>query len=83
MEAITISPITHDGILLFACTFCYGHVKFSLYQLQQTLESLFTERMKIFPFRPFAINTVFEQKATYKECDTFIVTVQLCNCISL
>ena len=32
MEAITISPLTHDGILLFACTFCYGHVKFSLYQ---------------------------------------------------
>lgn len=58
MEAITISPITHDGILLFACTFCYGHIKFSLYQQQQTLESLFTERMKIFPFRPFALSPI-------------------------
>ena len=59
MEAITISPITLDGILLFACTFCYGHVKFSLYQQQESLVSLFTERMKIFSFRLFAINTVF------------------------
>ena len=59
MEAITISPITHDGILLFACTFCYEHVKFSMYQQQGSLVSLFTERLKIFSFRLFATNTVF------------------------
>ena len=59
MEAIMISPITHDGILLFLCTFCYGHVKFSLYQQQESLVSLFTERMKIFSLRLFAMNTVF------------------------
>ena len=59
MEAITISPITQDGILLFACTFCYGYVKFSLYQQQESLVSSFIERMKIFSFRLLAINTVF------------------------
>ena len=59
MEAITISSITHDGILLFGCTFCYGYVEFSLYQQQESLVSLFTERVKIFSFRLFPINTVF------------------------
>lgn len=64
------------GTLNFPCTSCNRLWKAS------SLKGLRYFPFALSPFRPFA-NTVFEQKETYKECDTFILKVQLCNCISL
>ena len=42
VQAISLAPIAHHCIPLFACVFCHGHVKLSLYQQQQRLVSLVT-----------------------------------------